>query len=299
MNRAPAVWPDLDVAMTPFDPLVGPFPHAPFLRAWYAEMGIGRPFTLSAGGSTLPLVEVNGDVTGAGPSHLTDYHSPLGADPAALAAGLGAVRREHRSLNLDSLPAESAERLAKGLTQAGIEYRSVDDDPTLVLKLESADYLGRLSKKQRHEARRKRRRFVETLGEPELVWSASHSDLLPRFVAMHRLTPGEKGSFMTSEVQSFFERLYEQPGWEVVGLSAGGEVVAAFFGYREPGAFYLYNSAFQPEHREVSPGVVALVQLIEHFAARGHMTFDFLKGDEDYKLRLGASPRPLYRIELS
>ena len=282
----------------PFDPLVGPFPKAPFLRAWYAEMGTGRPFTLSAGGSTLPLVEQDGDVTAAGPSHLTDYHSPLGADPAALAEGLGAVRREHRSLSLDSLPAKSAERLAEGLTQAGIEHRSVDDDPTLVLKLVSADYLGTLSKKQRHEARRKRRRFVEALGEPELVWSASHSDLLTRFVTMHRLTPGEKGSFMTAEVQSFFERLYAQPGWEVGGLSAAGQVVATFFGYREPEAFYLYNSAFQPEHRQVSPGAVALVQLIEHLAARGHETFDFLKGDEDYKLRLGASPRPLYRIEL-
>ncbi len=37
--------------------------------------------------------------------------------------------------------------------------------------------------------------------------------------------------------------------------------------------------------------------MIEHTIEQGFGVFDFLKGDEDYKVRLGASPRPLFVIE--
>ena len=46
----------------------------------------------------------------------------------------------------------------------------------------------------------------------------------------------------------------------------------------------------------MSPGVVLLGRLIELTIERGQSLFDFLKGDEHYKYRLGAEARPLYEI---
>ncbi len=38
--------------------------------------------------------------------------------------------------------------------------------------------------------------------------------------------------------------------------------------------------------------------MIERAVQEGRRIFDFLKGDENYKFRLGAEPRPLYEIEV-
>jgi CelD/BcsL family acetyltransferase involved in cellulose biosynthesis len=39
--------------------------------------------------------------------------------------------------------------------------------------------------------------------------------------------------------------------------------------------------------------------MIEHAITEGWGVFDFLKGDEVYKARLGAVPRQLFRVEAS
>ena len=45
-----------------------------------------------------------------------------------------------------------------------------------------------------------------------------------------------------------------------------------------------------------SPGVVLVSMLIERAIEAEKRVFDFLKGDETYKFRLGAAPRPLYEV---
>ena len=75
-----------------------------------------------------------------------------------------------------------------------------------------------------------------------------------------------------------------------------GSPVAAAFGFEDDVAYYLYNSAFDPSAGRVSPGVVLVSLLIERAIATGKTIFDFLKGDEPYKFRLGAEPRPLFEV---
>ena len=73
--------------------------------------------------------------------------------------------------------------------------------------------------------------------------------------------------------------------------------LAASFGFEEDDAYYLYNTAYDPAASSLSPGVVLLYALIRGCIRRGLRTFDFLKGDEPYKFRMGAEPRRLYVIE--
>ena len=67
-------------------------------------------------------------------------------------------------------------------------------------------------------------------------------------------------------------------------------------GYSDEDCYYLYNSSFDPAHSALSPGVVLLSSLIERAIGEGLTRFDFLKGDETYKRRLGAVYRPLYTV---
>lgn len=292
-----AVWPDL-TATEPYDSFVGPFPRAAFCEAWFEELGIGEPVTLHGNATTLPLVVHDGMGTIAGSADVTDYHSPLGEDIEGLVDGLLDLSDKLSHLKLDSLPERAAAAFASSFDERGRSHDVVVDEATAVLVLDSDDYLAQLTKKQRHEARRKRRRFVDGYGEPELVVAHADDLALAGFLDIHRKTKGAKGSFMTPAMEGFFRRLNEQPGWEIVELRTAGRLFASLFGYRSDDSYYLYNSGYDPEYREVSPGVVVLAELIQQLAGDGCMRFDFLKGDEAYKFRLGAEERPLSSIEL-
>lgn len=290
------VWPGLTVA-DPYDEFVGPFPKPPFCDAWYEELGSGDTLTVGAN-ATLPLVVHDGVGTIAGSPDVTDYHSPLGDDVQSLAHNLVEVIGDLKRVELDSMPVASVAALTASLASNGLDFEVESDGATAVLALESNDYLDQLSKKQRHETRRKRRRFVDVYGEPSLVVARGDDHAVGEFIDIHRKTDGDKGSFMTPEMEGFFRRLGKQAGWEIVELRTAGHLFASLFGYREADCYYLYNSGYDPEYREVSPGVVVLAELIQQLAKEGCMRFDFLKGDEVYKFRLGAAPRPLSKIVL-
>lgn len=281
----------------PFDEHVGPFPGERFVTDWMATVGAGSPLSASAANAFLPLVAVDGLVTIAGEAGVTDYHSPLGAEPGNLVPSLLEIRDSVGTVVLDSLPAESFHALQTAFEVAG-EPIEVDQDEAAAVIVVEGDYLEGLSKKQRHEVRRKERRFTEVLGAPELEVCTDREPAMDRFVGIHRLSEGEKGRFLTDDREEFFRRLYASPGWEIAELSAGGRVAASMFGYRESDAYYLYNSAYDPEYREASPGVVALYKLIEYLVSSGCRRIDLLKGDEIYKFRMGAQARPLYRVSL-
>ncbi len=155
-------------------------------------------------------------------------------------------------------------------------------------------YLAGLASKQRHEVRRKRRRFVEVFGDATL---RRRSEAFGAFVDLHRCAPGEKGEFMTDPMARFFESLLDRGFVLDVLETSKGDMVAAAFAYEDDDAYYLYNSAFDPEAYHVSPGVVLVDVLIEQAIEAGKPGFDFLKGDEVYKFRLGARERPLFEVE--
>lgn len=291
-------WPSLATAGEPADDAVGPFPLARFVETWWSHLGGGDPMTVEAGDCVLPMTREGRVIQIAGDADLTDYHSPLGHDLEGLGAALAALVGEGHRLALDSLPEKSARGLARGLAGAGVEAEAVPDVVAAVLPLDSGQsHLGRLSKRHRHEARRKRRRYEETAGEVVVV-TGSDRDAFDRFAELHRSSPGRKGDFMSGNRAAFFADLAVQPGWRIDELRAGERTVAALFGYHEDQVYYLYNSAYDAAFREASPGIVLLVEAIEALRADGVLRVDFLKGDEEYKFRLGARHRQLYRIDV-
>lgn len=279
------------------DSFVGPFPDAIFLQAWWKNLGAGEPMVAGDSSSFIPLVAQSGEVRFAGGADVTDYHSVRGDDFDRIAQALIELRHIHKSVVLDSLPQNSADGLTTALRRLGATVECAQDDPgTAVLEIE-AEYLDGLSKKQRHELRRKHRRFVETVGDAGLVLS-SGPDPFARFVELHRMSAGDKGDFFDANREQFFSELSMSPDWEFAELRTENEVAATFFGYRAPDAYYLYNSAFNPKFREVSPGIVGLYLLIEQLVSSECRRIDLLKGDETYKFRMGAVVRPLFTVRI-
>lgn len=265
-----------------------------------APQGVARQIGSVDGWMLLEVGEAT--VAMGGHADLCDYHTPLGSGAMELMAGFAAELGGGYRIDLDSLPLEAAEVLCKGLAVAGLDPEIEEHSATLVLPLPASfeDYLGVIGKKQRHELRRKRRRFEEHLGPVMFETHRSGEWALSEFVRLHRLAAGEKAGFMTAAMAEFFARLLAQTGWQIdlLRLSGTDRAVACLFAYVDEDGYFLYNSSFDPDLGDSSPGNVALAEAIEESIRAGLPRFDFLKGTEEYKFRLGATPRPLYRVRV-
>ena len=290
-------WSTPSFDLEPTAPAVGPFPRRPFLSAVHRLESCKLEF-VDSGTAFLALCRSEDRLRFVGSPDLTDYHSPLGTGVADLVEALATEVPSGTVFDLDSLPLEAAKPLVAGLEAAGLAVETVDDGVTAVLELpdDFGEYLRKIGKKQRHEVRRKRRRFEEAVGPVVLETHHGPGWAFDEFVRLHRSAPGAKGGFMTPDREEFFRSLAATPGWRIDLLRRGDRALACSFAFSDQEGIYLYNGSYDPDWAEASPGVVLLTSLIEQSIVEGLRRFDFLKGDEEYKFRLGAEPRGLYRV---
>ena len=280
---------------------VGPFGTRHFLRTvWRHTARPGQaPVVLSDERGELILVEEGDRLEFLGHEDLVDYRSPLGDAVDLLVEHLRAPDRS-RSFRFDSLPAAAAAVVTEALDRVGAGYAVERHTETALVDLPDTfeQYLTAIGKKQRHEARRKRRRFVGAMGGLRLTTFREPGPVLDEFFRLHRRSAGRKGSFMTDRMEGLFTDLLRGEGWRLDALyGEDSPLVAAVIGYSDADGYYLYNSAYDPDFRNVSPGVVLLTELIAVAIENGGEVFDFLKGSEPYKFRMGARSRPLFVVE--
>jgi CelD/BcsL family acetyltransferase involved in cellulose biosynthesis len=81
-------------------------------------------------------------------------------------------------------------------------------------------------------------------------------------------------------------------------LEMDSEPVAAVicFDYNE--SVYLYNSGYDIRYRDLSAGLITKVFSLKESIERGRKRYDFLKGAEDYKYRLGGAEIPIYSCRI-
>ncbi|HLT96218.1 MAG TPA: GNAT family N-acetyltransferase [Acidimicrobiia bacterium] len=292
------IWDADAFRLSPVAEAIGPFCTHGFLEVVSAHDS-GEPLPVVSDDAFLALRRVGGEICFAGDADVTDYHTPFGEGAEDLIARFAHESLGGSRLVLDSLPEEAAKPLVAGLTAAGCSVSTRIHEVTAVLDLPDTfdDYLTAIGKKERHELRRKRRRYERLVAPIDHVTFRGSDWAMDEFVRLHRLSEGEKGRFMSEDRADFFRSLFTLEGWRLDALMVSDGCAAMVFGYSDPSGYYLYNSAFDPEHSEGSPGVVLLGSMIEQAIAEGMPRFDFLKGDEGYKFRLGARRRPLLVIE--
>lgn len=291
-------WDTYPESLQPLAKHLGPFPQRPFLQAlWRHRSNRDVELHIEASETGAAAVVASKElVTFAGESGLTDYHSPVGPTGAeALVAALQCFPKT--PFRLDSVPLEAVKPIVEALSQSGIDSSISEDAVVAVLALPSTydDWLASLGKKQRHEVRRKRRRFAADFGAIEI--QRHTGDAADTFSAMHRLSAGDKGQFMTERMESLFADLLQTAGASIHLLTCDGVPRAAAFGFESDEGYFYYNSAYDPAAAMASPGVVLFSMMIEAEIERGAVVFDFLKGEEQYKFRHGANPRQLFTID--
>jgi CelD/BcsL family acetyltransferase involved in cellulose biosynthesis len=301
------------------DPDATVFHTQRYLRLYWEEFGTGPPqFAFVQNGNEMVCATAfditEGIATFLGGFEVTDYMGPVGLPQARegaakeLMASLGA-RDDWETADLRGLPQDAAWHgaLVHGARDAALVVATVDDvvAPLLPLPISFEAYLSALPGKLRHEIRRKHRRLLEALPSANLVDATTKT--LPAdmntFVQLHRSSPTTKGRFMYPGMERFFRRLGESflpdGTLRLAFLEADGTKFAGAVGFRDRRRFLLYNSAYDHLRSALSPGIVLLSLLIEGLIREGSEALDFLRGDEQYKNRLGARPRRMGRLLLS
>jgi CelD/BcsL family acetyltransferase involved in cellulose biosynthesis len=293
-------------------------------RAWWEEFGGGKklfvltfldPEPVGLAPLTLDVTERGSRLRFLGGDDLTDYLGPLVSShdydskiADALVQYLSEDLRGWDYFDAKCLPVpfHFAEWLVEAADRHGFDFRMDQDEVTAVVDLpDSYDaYLAALSRRRRHELKRKSRRFEEAAPQSRITRASDeniNADVIT-FVEMHRFSGGLKGKFMKPERATFFTRVaqaFHPKGWLSMDfLEIDGRRIAGTFGFTFEGVFYLYNSAYDPELKRLSPGLILVSRLIERSIEEGFARFDLLKGRERYKFDLGAKALPLHSVEI-
>ena len=166
-------------------------------------------------------------------------------------------------------------------------------------------YLAGIDKKQRHEIRRKLRRAEES--SESVQWYIANdgekldSEIDGFFDLM--VLDEEKKNFLTplmrEQMRILIHWAFERNLLQLSFFTVEGKKAAAYLCLDYQERIWVYNSGFDPQFREYSPGWVLLAYLIQHAIQSGKHSFDFMRGDEDYKYRFGATDGFVMKMQIS
>lgn len=167
----------------------------------------------------------------------------------------------------------------------------------LDLPATKADYDERvITKKARKENKRKRKNLGEKVGEFELVHASTPAEGHEIFEAMRAERRARFGMANILEKPAFLE-FYRavifdvwRPFAQLSALKAGGRILATLFAIRQPDEYLLIIHSFEPDLESLSPGIVAIDEMIGDRIAAGDRYFDFTVGNEGYKKQFGVHP---------
>jgi len=211
-------------------------------------------------------------------------------------------------LDLGPLRPESTviSHLARVVEHRGGKFSLTPQDVALELELPGTwdEYLGMLKGKQRHEVKRKLRRLHEA-GDINfrLVEDAGEiPQQMTVFFELFKASSDQKAAFMTAQMASFFQALAIAMAaskiLKLYILEFNAAPVAASMCFDFNATLHLYNSGYDPRFSALSVGLLCKVLSIKDGIERGCKTYDFLKGAEIYKYRLGGREVALQKCRI-
>ena len=289
-----------------------------WLKVWWQAFGSDRtPYLCS--------IRSRGELVGMAPFMVEDQTARLmgdtdvcdfqdvvvvpGREKAFFASLFDHLKKQGiRQLDLEAVRADSAlyRHLAPAATDQpfAVDCQLVDASMVLDLPASWDAYLLQLTGKQRHEIRRKFRRLEEAgrvaLRTVDDVTAVSSE--MDTFLTLFKKNRTDKARFMTDQMASFFHALaIELASARILRLFfllLNDAVVAAIMCFDHGETFHLYNNGYDEKYHALSVGLLSKLFTLKESIQLGKRRYDFLKGTEVYKHRLGGKRIPLYRCRV-
>ncbi len=289
-----------------------------WLKVWWGEFGSTRaPYLWSVWHKDeligiAPLMIEAETARLMGDSDVCDYLDVIvtpGQEAAFFEVLLQHLRKQGiAQLELDSLRADSIafRHLAAAAKRLDYAVHSEPQDVSMELELPASwgEFLKQLTGKERHEIRRKLRRLNEAacVNFRVVESRAEVSKEIDLFFDLFKSNRADKSDFMTDQRASFFRSLAnvmaEARILKLFFLELDETPAAAVMCFDYQSTVYLYNNGYDNQYRPLSVGLLSKVFTIQDSIQRGKNKYDFLKGTEAYKQRLGGKPIQLYRCQV-
>ncbi len=297
----------------------GPFQRPEWHETWLRHFGDDvEPVFLEfrdgerlAGVASLDLA--GGLARELGDANVRDYAGPLAAPgyEGRVAETLLEWLAEDFTTHLELWGLQEASPMREALTVAAAAHGWAFAEekeavaPAMALPGDWETYLSALGKHDRHELRRKMRRLEES--GPVEYGAVSDASLLgpelEELFTMMRASHEGKGAFLTSAMEAFFRDLattFAGAGLVRLGsLRLDKERVAMLFTFEDDHCTYLYNSGYDPAFGPLAAGLLSKAYAIRDAIEHGQTRFDCLRGEEEYKRRLGGGAQRLFRARLT
>jgi len=177
--------------------------------------------------------------------------------------------------------------------------------PRIALNGSFDEYLSRVEKKQRHEIRRKMRRAAESEKNVRFHVIDQKADIEPELESFFHLMiqDSNKANFlhdvMRDQMSTSIRTAHKYGYLWLAFLEIDGVKAAASLNFDYKNKLWGYNSGVGREHMELSPGWVLLAHVIQWCCENGRDEFDFMRGDEEYKYRLGGVNKYVMRTKVT
>ena len=228
---------------------------------------------------------------------------------AAFADYFAARRADYDVLDLCNIPDDSPTKdiLPSLLAERGFDTVVEQQEvcPVIELPINWGGYLSSLDKKQRHEVRRKIRRAQ---GDDRAIdWyivNGQHNlqEEIAQFVRLMAASDPDKERFLQDERNlRFFQAIVpmlQERGWLQMNFLTVDEARAAsYINFVYGNRVMVYNSGLDhQDYGDLSPGIVLLAYNIRYAIEQGYQFYDFLRGDEAYKYRMGGRDTAVLNI---
>lgn len=226
----------------------------------------------------------------------------------ALAEHLFAHTDRYDRINLCNIPEGSPtyQQLPARLREHGFTADMVLQEVCPIIRLPTSweSYLEALDKKQRHEIRRKLRRAESEAQITCYVVDETHDFEVEvdQFLRLMAASQPAKAEFLAdARNAAFFRSILRQSfacGWLRLSiLKVDGIATAAYCDFDYNDQIQVYNSGLLLDYcAHLSPGIILLCYNIQHAIDTQHALFDFLRGNEAYKYRMGAEDTRIYKL---
>ncbi|TKB23963.1 GNAT family N-acetyltransferase [Desulfopila sp. IMCC35006] len=169
--------------------------------------------------------------------------------------------------------------------------------PVIPLPATTEEYFSGLSKSVRKNFQYYRRKLEAQGAILEIIQKNDDLPLgIQDFTRLHNARRGQKnqsGIFSTAAQKLFyndvFGRLFDAGWLELAFLNISGERIAGVCQFNYGESSYYYQTGYDIAWEKSSVGFVLNVLLIERAIDQGKSFYEFLRGVEEYKYRLGAT----------
>jgi CelD/BcsL family acetyltransferase involved in cellulose biosynthesis len=185
-----------------------------------------------------------------------------------------------------------------------VETPRLDTSPVVDLPGDWDAFQAALSKKDRHELRRKYRRLTSeaTVSTYVLVGSEIGPREVDDFLTLHRLSTPDKAAFMDERMEGYFREVFRRFAGDgyirLYLMEVDGRRVSAALCFDPGDEILLYNSGYDPAYSRLSVGLLLKAFCVQDAVALGRRRFDFLRGDERYKYDLGGTDVPIHGLHV-